>query len=526
MKIGEIIKQVHALWPHSIETDFNARSNSAGFHCEKELIPRFCDWLFNKKRYHFVGLIVEEHPDRWDLFYLFAGQDDTGHVIIETCAPPEERLFKSISEVVHAADWHEREAEDLFGLVFEGHPRLGDFILHDDAWQEGVEPMRKGIDADTILAKRMPQQDWRPRRVVTAPGVFIMPVGPVFSGEAESVHFQLETIGEEVIRAFPRLFFKYRGVEKIAEECAPEEVLLLAERFAGTAAFSHALAFCMAIERLGDVEVPKRAQVLRVFIAELERIRSHIGTIENICRSTGLAVAANQAAILEENTLRLAGSLTGHRYLFSLAAPGGLNRDFKDKHCRDAFIKVREVIEHLDELEKLLIETSSFLDRLEEVGIITKKQARSYGLVGPVARASGYCNDLRKLQAHHMYDTFNFEIPCEEEGDGYARLRILFSEVRQSLRIMQQTVEGLPHGSIRTPCKPKPGTAVAGVEAPRGASWQWVRIDEEGRVGRYRLITPSFANWHGIHMAVENFAFQDFPIILATFGLSAAENDR
>ncbi len=122
-----------------------------------------------------------------------------------------------MSARVHAADWHEREAEDMFGLVFEGHPRLGDFILHDDVWQEGVEPMRRAFDPERAIAERRPRENWRPRRVVEAPGVFVMPVGPVFSGEAESVNFQLETIGEEIIRAFPRLFFKYRAVEKMAE---------------------------------------------------------------------------------------------------------------------------------------------------------------------------------------------------------------------------------------------------------------------------------------------------------------------
>ena len=174
-------------------------------------------------------------------------------------APGGER-FPSVVEWIHAADWHEREAEDLFGVRFEGHPHLGDFVLHDDAWQEGVEPMRRGFDAQAALRHRLPDADWRPRRIVQEPGAFVMPIGPKFSGVTESVHFLLETVGEDVIRSSTRLFYKWRAVEKLAEGKTVEEVLLLAERFAATTAFAHGLAFCQAVESIGGAEVPARAR--------------------------------------------------------------------------------------------------------------------------------------------------------------------------------------------------------------------------------------------------------------------------
>jgi Ni,Fe-hydrogenase III large subunit len=147
--------------------------------------------------------------------------------------------------------------------------------------------------------------------------------------------------------------------------------------------------------------------------------------------------------------------------------------------------------------------------------------------VGPVARASGVARDLRSAQPYSGYDAFAFDVPREQEGDGYARLRVLFAEARQSVRLMEQAVAALPAGPVlAADVKIQPGAALGWVEAPRGATFHWLRINDEGRVARYRLITPSFANWHGFHLAVENFAFQDFPIILATFDLSVAENDR
>ncbi len=122
------------------------------------------------------------------------------------------KTFKSVSTYIHGADWFERELEDLFGINFEGHPKLGDFILHDDIWPEDVEPMRPDFDLSSIVP--LYRKDIGTKRIVKEKGSFIMPIGPIFSGEEESVHFRLETIGEEIIKCHPRLFYKYRAIEK------------------------------------------------------------------------------------------------------------------------------------------------------------------------------------------------------------------------------------------------------------------------------------------------------------------------
>jgi Ni,Fe-hydrogenase III large subunit len=460
------------------------------------------------------------------LRYAFYGAGADGWVHVLAYVPLAENVFPSVVEWIHAADWHEREAEDLFGVRFEGHPHLGDFVLHDDAWQEGVEPMRRGFDAQAAMRHRLPFANWRPRRIVHESGAFVMPIGPIFSGVTESVHFLLETVGEDVIRSSTRLFYKWRAVEKLAEGKTVEEVLLLAERFAATTAFAHGLAFSQAVESIGGAEVPPRARTLRVFLAELERLRQHAGAIQEICESTALVVATSQAGILEEELLRVSGELTGHRYLFGLLAVGGLLCDLPTEACRKALGRSQGILRRLNELERQLSFSSSFLDRIEEVGVISAATAKTYSLVGPVARASGLAHDLRRSQPYSGYNTFNFDVPTEQEGDGYARLRVLFAEARQSVHIMEQAAADLKDGVVCRPVHLRPGAALRWVEAPRGATFHWVRLDEGARIARYRVITPSFANWHSFHLAAENFAFQDFPIILSTFDLSVAENDR
>ena len=147
-------------------------------------------------------------------------------------------------------------------------------------------------------------------------------------------------------------------------------------------------------------------------------------------------------------------------------------------------------------------------------------------LVGPVARASGVARDLRRAQPYAGYEGVELDVALEEAGDGYARLRVLFAEAAASVGVIETVAASPPEGSVTAPLTPTPGTALGWAEAPRGAAFHWVRIGDDGRIARLRLSPPSFSNWHGFPAAARDFAFQDFPIIMATFGLSIAENDR
>ncbi len=526
MNPNELKEQIESRWLGQAQHGFEASTSTTEVRCTRTMLVELCRRMVEEWDFSFAGLIVEEGAAEWQLRYAFYGEGGAGWVHVLVSAPLAENVFPSVVEWIHAADWHEREAEDLFGVLFEGHPHLGDFVLHNDAWQEGVAPMRHGFDAQAALRNRLPDADWRPRRIVQEPGAFVMPIGPIFSGVTESVHFLLETVGEDVIRSSTRLFYKWRAVEKLAEGKTVDEVLLLAERFAATTAFAHGLAFAQAVESIDGAQVPPRARTLRVFLAELERLRQHAGAIQEICESTALVVATSQAGILEEELLRVSGEFTGHRYLFGLLAPGGLLCDLPSEACRRALSRSQNILKRLNELERRLSISSSFLDRIEEVGLIPAATAKAYSLVGPVARASGLARDLRRAQSYSGYEAFNFDVPTEQEGDGYARLRVLFAEARQSVRIMEQAAAALKEGDVCRPVHLRRGAALGSVEAPRGATFHWVRLDEAGRIARYRVISPSFTNWHSFHLAAEKFAFQDFPIILSTFDLSVAENDR
>ena len=493
--------------------------------CRAEDLAALCEWLAGPGGHVFATLIVEEQGGEWRLTYVFHAAAGGFWVHLLLRQAMAERHVPSIATLVPAADWHERVAADLFGLVFDGHPRLRPFVLHD-GWPEEAAPMRRAFDIHRPL-QRAHGGATEPDRSLDAAGAFAMPIGPVFSDLAESAHFRIETVGEDASRIAIRFFYKYRAVEKLAEGQPIGKVLLLAERFSGAAAFAHGLAFCQAVEEIAGVVVPPRARALRALLAELERLRSHAATITGICNSTALAVATSGAAIIEEDLLRLAEIASGHRYLFGIVAPGGLARDIPNETCRQVAAGVEAAAHRLVRLHGLLRQSSSFLDRLEEVGATPNAAALLLGLVGPVARASGVTRDLRILFPYAAYAAMPPEVPAEAEGDGYARLRVFFREAAQSATMIRRLAPHLPGGAvIAGDLEPSAGVALGAVEAPLGAAFHWVRLDAEGCVVRFSITPPSFANWPGFQFAAEEFAFQDFPIILASFGLSNAECDR
>jgi Ni,Fe-hydrogenase III large subunit len=218
--------------------------------------------------------------------------------------------------------------------------------------------------------------------------------------------------------------------------------------------------------------------------------------------------------------------LVGHRYLYGVCAPGGVSVDLAPPAVALLADRLAVVRVQLDSLERGLRSTSSFLDRLEEIGVLDAQTARDYGVVGPVARASGGDADLRRLLPYAAYSELEVPAVVEAEGDGAARLRVLFAEARAATHLCESAARRMPAGPITTPVTIARGRAIGAVEAPAGATYHWVDLSDEGTIVRYHIAPPSFANLHAFAAAVEGAAFQDFPIILSTFNLSLAESDR
>lgn len=487
-------------------------------------LPHYSHWLQNSGEFKFATLVAETGADSLTLKYLFYPHQST--VLLELGLElPSNQLAPSISHLFPAADWHERQIEDLYGIRFSGHPFLGDFMLHDEEWPEGVGPMLPGFDQHSEPPRGGTREQWRPHERLDEEGAFELPVGPIWGDTAESALYLLESPGEEIRLAHSRLFYKYRGIEKIAEGQRPEEVLLIAERASGNAAFAHAIAFCQVIEELGSCHIPPRAQSLRLVFSELERMRWHMGVISELCGATGLSIGRAVGEELTEKLLRLSQVCTGHRYLFGVARIGGLARDLDKAGAEELMASLPKLRHEISRYASWLRGTSSFLDRIEQVGALTHDLASSYGLVGPVARACNLSSDLRWVRPYGLYGDVPEMAVSEAEGDGYARLRVFLREIECSAELIIKILSSLPEGPVYRACPTVAGAGLGWAEAPAGAAFHWVRLGEDNSVLRWHVSPPSFRNFQALHRAVEGAAFQDFPIILASFGLSIAEND-
>ncbi|HCI79669.1 MAG TPA: NADH-quinone oxidoreductase subunit F [Ktedonobacter sp.] len=458
-----------------------------------------------KTQFHLLFALDDEHL--W--CHLRVHFDATSHA------------FPSMTKEFPALDWYERVVWEELGLLPQGHPFLHRLRLPTD-WPEDVYPQHH-------LFLWSHQVEWvqpRPLALEIAPvGVVDYPLGPVRSGVVESGHYTLRTVGEEIVDMNLQLFYKYRAIEKRAEGLSIAFLPLLAERISGTSAFAHSLALCQALERVAAIEIPARVQFLRTLFAELERLYNHLGYQADLCQATGLVVGQAQFDILKERVLRLNAHLCGHRYLFGLNVPGGLSRDLHPEDKEAVATCMSALRRDIEMLRQLLLASPSHLDRLEATGILSPDEARAYGAVGPIGRASGLDRDLRRDHPYAAYGQIDFDIPVLREDDAFARARVRLEETMQSLHIIEQVLEQLPDGAVRVPMRPlPPGASASGwVESPRGESLHWLQVGEDGTLHRYRVRPASFANWQAFPVVVPGHnILTDFPVIEQSFGLSFA----
>ena len=460
----------------------------------------------------------------FDLHLLFALDGEYTWVHLRADLDEQMPSFPSLVDALPATGWYEREAWEELGITPLEHPLLHPLRLPPD-WPQGVYPHLQTFN----WSEHVPAAE--PRTFVLEPapvGIVDYPLGPVRSGIVESGHYTLRTAGEEIVDMRLQLFYKHRGVEKRAEGLPIDLLPLVAERISGTSAFAHSLALCQALEALTEVEVLPRALYLRTLLAELERLYNHLGYQADLCQATGLTVAQAQFDIWKERVLRLNATISGHRYLFGMNVPGGMSRNISEQGQRAIRELVVALRRDLKTLNRLLLASSSHRDRLETTGILSQEDARTYGAVGPIARASGIDRDLRRDHPYAAYAGVDFDVPVFQEGDALARVRTRLEETIQSLAIIDQVLERLPGGQVCIAMPPlPPGRSASGwAESARGESVHWILVGPDRTLQRYRVRPASFANWQVFSLAVPGHnILTDFPIIEQSFGLSFAGAD-
>ncbi len=356
-----------------------------------------------------------------------------------------------------------------------------------------------------------------------------IPMGPYHPALEEPYKLDMICEGETVIDAKLHIGFNFRGIEHLAESRNYIQVIALMERVCGICSNIHTLTLCQAMEGLTGQVPPPRAQYIRVIMAELERLHSHVLWAGIASKLMGFKTMFMTCFEIREKIMDVLAAISGNRVNYSMNRIGGVNRDIDDP------VAILTMIEQLEgEMMRTVIPifttSSTARSRCAGIGVLTEEKAISCGVVGPTARASGLPQDMRRAAPYAAYPELEFEVPVEQAGDVRARLFVRALEIIESCRILRQALTKLPPGEISTgdeKFKFITGTATSRVEAPRGEVMYSVSWKENARnPSRVHVRTPTFANMPAVRWMVKGARLADTPLIQASIDPCYSCTDR
>jgi NADH-quinone oxidoreductase subunit D len=396
-----------------------------------------------------------------------------------------------------------------------------------------------------ITLERIPGQEER----------VILSMGPQHPSTHGVLRLVLELDGETVVRAIYDIGYLHTGFEKSFEDKTYTQGITLTDRMDYLSPLSNNLGFCLAVEKLLDIEIPARAQWIRVLLTELTRIQSHLVWLGTHAIDLGAMSALLYCFREREDILHIFEMVSGQRMMTSYFRIGGLALEPPLGWLKRIEKFVKAFPGHLEEYENLLTKNPIWLRRTVGVGKLTADEAIAWGLSGPSLRGSGVDWDIRKKQPYSSYDKFDFKVPTQPEGDVYARYLVRLEEMRQSLRIVQQTMEGLPEGPIKANAPhvvlpdresmktsiealiyhfkivtegfhPPIGEVYQAIESPRGELGFYMVSDGTPKPFRCHVRAPSFANLQALPKMIEGRLIADVVACVGTIDIILGEVDR
>ncbi|MDI7261757.1 MAG: NADH dehydrogenase (quinone) subunit D [Thermodesulfobacteriota bacterium] len=380
-------------------------------------------------------------------------------------------------------------------------------------------------------------------------------MGPQHPATHGVLRLVLELDGEVIIKATPHLGHLHRGIEKLAESKTYHQSIPFTDRLDYTNAMGNNLAYVLAVEKLLGIEIPKRAQYLRVMMAELQRIAAHLIWLGTHAMDIGAWTPLLYTFREREMVLRMFEEVAGGRLTPTYLRIGGVSKDLPDGIEEKIKSFVQALPGRIKEYETLLTKNIIWLKRTKEVGVISKEDAISFGVTGPTLRGSGVKYDVRKAFPYSSYEQFNFDIPIGSVGDVYDRYTVRLREMEWSNSIVEQALERLPKGPIiandpRITLPPKDdvtrdiaslirqfkivsegfrppvGEVYASVEASKGELGFYIVSDGSNRPSRFRIRTPSFANLSALPKMIKGGLIADVISAIGSIDIVLGEIDR
>lgn len=500
--------------------------------------------------------------------YHLLSYERNADIRIKTALEEDRLSVPSITGLWPSADWYEREAWDMFGIRFEGHPRLRR-ILMPGTWKG--HPLRKDhparatemgpfelpeakLDAEEEALQFRPE-DWGLTRYGAGTEFMFLNLGPQHPGTHGPLRIVLELDGEEIRQAVPDIGFHHRGAEKMGERQSWHTYIPYTDRIDYLSGVMNNFPYVLAVEQLAGITVPDRARVIRIMMAELFRIISHLVWYGTFALDLGAMSPVFYTFNDRERAFHIVEAVCGGRMHPAWFRIGGVAQDLPRGWDR----LIREFLDYfpkrLAEYDGMIMRNRILKARTKGVGVCTLDEAVEWGITGPNLRACGFEWDFRKKRPYSGYDAMEFEIPTAQGGDCYARALVRTAEMHQSLRIIRQCLENMPEGPYKSdhplatpPLKEKtmhhietlidhflgvswgpvipPGECAFGIEASKGNSTYYLISDGSTVSYRTRIRTPSFAHIQAVPLLARGLMIADLIAILGSIDYVLADVDR
>jgi NADH-quinone oxidoreductase subunit C/D len=528
---------------------------------------------------YLTNVSASDYPDRLEVVYnLYSTRpDQQGQGLPLKVRLPDKAdpCLPSVSPIWKGADFQEREVWDMFGIRFDGHPNLKRILLwegfdghplrkdwHEPYYEQDQKPFKSRWPyaenprprsaeervrwrANLQYPKGFDPEDWEPvPELDVLPGAkievngletdrILLNIGPQHPSTHGVFRMIVGLQGETVTNVYPVMGHLHRNHEKIGERNLWTGNIPYTDRLDYICPMYNNFAYVVAVERMMGLEVPERAEYLRVIMGELSRIVNHILAIGFQFNELGAMMTPMLYAFTErEHVLDLWEEAAGSRMMVNYYRFGGVARDVSDdwlKRCRQV---VDRLARKIDEFETLLTDNEIFISRARGVGAMSWQEMVAWGVSGPILRSAGLKYDIRKVEPYSIYDTFDFEVPTHETGDVYDRYRQRLAEARESIKILTQALDRIPaQGEIQAGKKAWNPRVPAGelysrVEHPKGELGFYLVSDGGTNPYRYHVRSSCFANLGALEAMSIGRLLADAIVILGSIDITLGEVDR
>ena len=522
------------------------------------LLPLF---TFLKSQGHFdhlMDITATDYPGREKRFEVVYELFDTAsfkRLRVKVKLATDEEV-PTLTQLWRGADWFEREVFDMFGIKFTGHLNMRRILTHH---QFVGHPLRKDYAAD----KQQPCDEALPVHFDNDPnykgtdeeGLVQLNIGPSHPATHGTLRVMAELKGETINRANVELGYLHRCFEKMAETHAYNQVIPYTDRLNYCSAPINNVGYCKAVETLMDIEIPAKAQAMRVILCELSRFIDHVVCIGANAVDLGALTGFFHLFTLREKVYTLFEKLCGARLTVSMTRIGGMAQDAPEGWFDDVVQTCKELRKGVANIERLLSTNKIWMKRTVGVGAISAEDAIEWGYTGPLLRAAGVPLDLRKAKPYYIYDQLDFDIPVGSTGDVYERYLVRIEEMKQSLKIVEQVCKNIPEGDytirdknvvlpekkdvygnieglmnhfmlVINGLRPPAGEIYDATEAANGELGFYLVSDGSGAPYRLKVRPPCFAIYQSFPEQITGGLLADVIAILGSMNLIAGELDR